>query len=68
MPFIIKEGKIRSSECLQGVKVPIGYSSNVKSVVSIQDIKIIGLQSHDFHILMQQLLLVAIRGIFPKNV
>jgi len=32
----------------------------------MNDLKIIGLKSYDCHILMQQLLLVAIRGILQK--
>ena len=55
-------------ECLQGMKVPQGCSSNVKSLVSMKDLKLLGLKSHDCHVLMQQLLPVAIRGILPKNV
>ena len=50
------------------MKVPQGHSSNVKSLVSMQDLKLIGLKSHDCHILMQQWLSVAICGILPKNV
>jgi len=34
----------------------------------MNDLKLIGLKSHDCHVLMQQLLLVAIRDILPKNV
>jgi len=34
----------------------------------MQDLKLIGLKSHDCHIMMQQLLSVAIRRILPKNV
>ena len=63
-----KDEKISFCQCLKGVKVPQGYSSNVKSLMSMQDLKLIGLKSHDCHILMQQLLPVAIRGILPKNV
>jgi len=54
-------------QILKGVKVPQGHSSIVKSLMSMQDLKLIGLKSHDCHILMQQLLLVAIRGIVPKK-
>ncbi|XP_058760712.1 uncharacterized protein LOC131634047 [Vicia villosa] len=54
--------------CLQGIRIPKGYSSNIKKLVSMKDIKLIGLKSHDSHVLMQQLLPVAIRGILPKNV
>jgi len=63
-----KDEKISFCQCLKGVKVPQGHSSNVKSLMSMQDLKLIGLKSHDFHIFMQQLLPVAIRGILPKNV
>jgi len=55
-------------QCLKGVKVAQGHSSNVKSLVSMQDLKLNGLKSHDCHILMQQLLPVAIHGILPKNI
>jgi len=34
----------------------------------MQDLKLIGLKSHDCHILMQQLLPVAIRRILPKTI
>jgi len=63
-----KDEKISFCQCLKGVKVPQGHSSNVKSLVPMQDLKLIGLKSHDCHILMQQLLSVTIHGILPKNV
>ena len=62
------EKKISFCQCLKGVKVPQGHSSNVKNLMSMQYLKLIGLKSHDCHILMQQLLPVAIRGILHKNV
>jgi len=34
----------------------------------MEDLKLMGLKSHDCHILMQDLFPVAIRGILPKNV
>lgn len=60
--------KISFCVCLRGIKVPQGYSSNIKRLVSMKDLKLIGLKSHDCHVLMQQLLPVAIRGILPKEV
>jgi len=50
------------------VKVPQGYSSNLSSLVSMQDLKLVGLKSHDSHVLMQQLLPIAIRAILPPSV
>ncbi|XP_028199391.1 uncharacterized protein LOC114383867 [Glycine soja] len=55
-------------ECLHNIKVPQGYSSNIKSLVSVNELKLVGLKSHDCHVLMQQLLPVAIRGTLPEKV
>ena len=55
-------------QCLRSVKVPQGYSSNISSLVSMQALKLVGLKSHDCHVLMQQLLPVAIRAILPPSV
>ncbi|XP_074288757.1 uncharacterized protein LOC141613916 [Silene latifolia] len=55
-------------ECLHGVKVPQRYSSNIRNLVSMKDLKLVGLKSHDCHTLMQQLLPVALRGVLPNHV
>ncbi|CAL8118834.1 unnamed protein product [Prunus armeniaca] len=49
-----------------GMKVPEGYSSNIKNLVSLQDSRLLGLKLHDCHTLMQQLLPVAIRSVLEK--
>ncbi|KAI5353299.1 hypothetical protein L3X38_006192 [Prunus dulcis] len=49
-----------------GMKVPEGYSSNIKNLVSLQDSRLLGLKSYDCHTLMQQLLHVAIRSVLEK--
>ena len=36
--------------------------------MQLKDLKLVGLKSHDCHVLMQQLLAVAIRDIFPNKV
>ncbi|XP_074283399.1 uncharacterized protein LOC141607949 [Silene latifolia] len=51
-----KKEKIEFCQCLHGVKVPEGYSSNISNLVSMRDLKLTGLKSHDSHALMQQLL------------
>ncbi|XP_057446719.1 uncharacterized protein LOC130738643 isoform X1 [Lotus japonicus] len=63
-----RKEKIILCEFLEGVKVPEGFSSNIKNLVSMKDLKLKGLKSHDLHILMEYLLPVAIRSIFPKKV
>jgi len=55
-------------QCLSSVKVPQGYSSNISSLVSMKDLKFVGLKSLDFHVMMQQLLPIAIHAILPTFV
>ncbi|XP_073137536.1 uncharacterized protein [Henckelia pumila] len=52
---------------LKKIKLPDGYSSNIGNCVSLEDRKLIGLKSHDCHVLMQQLLSVALRNLLPKG-
>ncbi|XP_010412610.1 PREDICTED: uncharacterized protein LOC104698936 [Camelina sativa] len=47
---------------------PDGYCSNISRCIKMEDYTIKGLKSHDYHVLMQQLLPVAIRGLLPKGV
>ncbi|XP_031127661.1 uncharacterized protein LOC116029760 [Ipomoea triloba] len=62
--------KEKTSFCsfLNGIKVPSGYSSNIKKLVSMKDFKLVGMKSHGCHVLMQHMLPVAIRGILPNHV
>ena len=53
---------------LKEVKVPEGYAYNISRSRQVNERKIFGLKSHDFHVLMQQFLPLAIRGVLHKNV
>lgn len=53
---------------LKDVKVQDGYASNVSCCVDFKQRTMHGLKSHDCHILMQQLLPIALRKLFPVNV
>ncbi|XP_077248875.1 uncharacterized protein LOC143888370 [Tasmannia lanceolata] len=53
---------------LKDVKLPDGYSSNISRRVNVRERKISGLKSHDCHVLMQQLLPLAIHSSLPKNI
>ncbi|XP_020866153.1 uncharacterized protein LOC110224433 [Arabidopsis lyrata subsp. lyrata] len=44
-------------------KGPDGYCSNIAKGVSVDECKVTGLKSHDYHVLMQQLLPVALKGL-----
>nr|CAD39531.3 OSJNBa0057M08.1 [Oryza sativa Japonica Group] len=63
-----KEEKIDLLTCLSGIKVLSGYSSRISRLVSLQDLKLVGMKSHDCHVLITQLLPVAIRNILPPKV
>ena len=55
-------------QTLSQLKVPYGYCSNLRNLVSMEDLKLYGLKSHDYHELMQQFLPVSLRSILPKHV
>ena len=55
-------------DCLNSIKVPSGYSSNIQGIINVKEKKIQNLKSHDCHVLMTQLLPVILRGVLPKNV
>ena len=54
-------------ERLAHLKLPDGYSSNIRNCISLEECKIMGLKSYDCHILLQQLLSVRLRGLLPKG-
>lgn len=52
---------------LHDFKGPDGYCSNLGNCISLEDCKVTGLKSHDYHVIMQQLLPIALRGLLPKG-
>jgi hypothetical protein len=50
------------------MKVPIGFSSNIKSLVSMKDLTMTHFNSHDCHIMLVVFLLIMIRVISPEYV
>jgi len=48
---------------LRGVKVPTGFSSNIKSLVSTKDLTLTNYNSPDYHVMLTVFLLVVIRAI-----
>jgi hypothetical protein len=55
-------------ECLNSIKVPSGFFLNVKGIINVVEKIFLNLKSHDYHVLMTQLLPDALRGILPPNV
>ena len=65
---LTKEEKEIFFECLLSMKVQSGFSSNIKGIINMLEKKFQNLKSHDCHVIMTQLLLVALRGLLPENV
>ena len=47
----------------EGVKVPTGFSANVKKLVSMKDLSIIHCKAHGCHVMLTVFLPIAIRAI-----
>ena len=65
---LTKEEKEIFFEVLSSIKVPSGFSSNIKGIINMTEKKFQNLKSHDCHVIMTQLLPVALRGLLPENV
>ncbi|XP_023747773.1 uncharacterized protein LOC111895950 [Lactuca sativa] len=53
---LTKEEKDKFCETLYNLRVPQGYCSNFSSLVSLKDRKLIGLKSHDYHMLIKEII------------
>nr|GEW38040.1 hypothetical protein [Tanacetum cinerariifolium] len=49
-------------------QVPSSYSANIKNLVSMKDLKLLGIKSHDCHVLLTQMILIVIRRLMPPPV
>ena len=66
--FLDKDDKKNLCQFLQGVKMPDGFSSNIRRCVDVNSCKVSGLKSHDYHIILQKLLPLVVRRILPEDV
>ena len=55
-------------KCLLGVKVPFGYSGHISRYLDPKKHCFSGMKSHDCHVMMTQIIPVAMRGIMGKHV
>jgi hypothetical protein len=53
---------------IQNVKVSDRYASNISHCARVKECSLVGLKSHDSHILMSQLMSIALRGSLMKKV
>jgi len=65
---LTRDEKRAVCQWLRGVKVPTGFSSNIKSLVSMKDLTLTSFNAHDCHVLLMVFLLIMIRAISPEYV
>jgi hypothetical protein len=54
---------------LKNVKVPSSYSMSISRLISFLDLKVApGMKSHDYHVLLTQMITIGIQNILPVNV
>jgi hypothetical protein len=63
-----KEEKKALITCVDGIKVPTGYSSKVSNLVAKNELRLGSMKSHDCHCFIQDILPVAIRYVLPLHV
>jgi hypothetical protein len=62
------EEKKACCQCLRGVRVPTGFSSNISKLVSVKDLSMFGYNSHDCHMMMMIFLTIVIKVIKPMRI
>jgi hypothetical protein len=62
-----KVEKARFCRVLKDVKFPDAYASNISRGVNVDDLKISGLKSHDYHVMFERVIPLAIKGLLPKD-
>lgn len=67
--YFLKSEEVKQVyKCLKSLKVPDDYASNISHCVNLDNCKIIGLKSHDCHVLMQRFLPLAFRDFLPNSI
>ena len=63
-----RENKKKFCEYLANVKFPDGYATNLARCVDLESCKVHGLKTHDCHVLLQQVMPAALRGLVRNDI
>jgi hypothetical protein len=58
---LINEEKRAICKCLRGIRVPIGFSINIKNLVSMSELKVSDYNTHNCHTMLSLFLAITIR-------
>jgi hypothetical protein len=59
--------KAKFCQLLKDVRFPDAYASNIGRCINVKECKISGLKSHDYHVLLERIVPLAVRGLLPKD-
>lgn len=59
--------KTKFCQVLKDVRFPDAYAANVGRCINVNELKISGLKSHDYHVLFERIVPLAIKGLLPKD-
>ncbi|KAL0325043.1 UNVERIFIED_CONTAM: hypothetical protein Sradi_5073600 [Sesamum radiatum] len=65
---LTKDQKRKVCEWVKCLRFPDGHASNLSRCVDMTELRLHGMKSHDCHIFMQKLILVAFREMVPEHV
>jgi hypothetical protein len=57
------EEKRATCKCLHRIRVPTGFSTNIKNLVSMSELKMSGYNTHDCHTMLSLFLAIAVRAV-----
>jgi hypothetical protein len=57
------EEKMAICKCLHGIRVPTGFSTNIKNMVSMSELKMSGYNTHDCHTILSLFIAIVIRAV-----
>jgi hypothetical protein len=60
---LTNEEKSVICKCLHGIRVPTGFSTNIKNLISMSKLKVRGYNTHDCHTMLSLFLVIAIRAV-----
>jgi hypothetical protein len=52
----------------QEFKYPDGYAANLSRGVNLETLRVNGMKNHDYHIWIERILLLMVRGYVPEHV
>jgi len=67
--FVLKKNtQLLVYKWLKSLRFPDGHGSNISRLVNMEECRLYGMKSHDYHVFMQTLIPLAFRDLLPKGI